>query len=183
MERPREGMRLAQGCIVTQAATPGAESRCPFITFFPKSPNSPSLMSIDALCTASQRTHWHIHPAPPSLPNQWVHGHMGAQTPYGFHLLQIAHHWLGSFLWINQNPGKLTRVLLWRQTVVCVCVCCWDCGGNWSTQVILLTCQPQLGRVSGLGIIISCWQMKSLRFSGVICLSLPFVGLGFFPWS
>lgn len=123
MERPREGMRLAQGCIVTQAATPGAESRCPFITFFPKSPNSPSLMSIDALCTASQRTHWHIHPAPPSLPNQWVHGHMGAQTPYGFHLLQIAHHWLGSFLWINQNPGKLTRVLLWRQTVVCVCVC------------------------------------------------------------
>lgn len=34
---------------------------------------------------------------------------------------------------------------------VCVCVCCRDCDGNWSTQVILLTCQPQLGEAGGVG--------------------------------
>ena len=83
-------------------------------------------MSVDAVCTASQVVHWltskQFLPIYPDsgLAVTWV-----PRGSYGFHLLQIVHHWPGSFLWINQNPGKLTMVLLWRQTVACVLPWLW----------------------------------------------------------
>lgn len=159
MRRPREGKRLAQGCIVSQAAVPGAEPRCTqLVICFPKRSSPPST-DVNRCCLhcLSSGTLSHIYPAPPYLSNQWAGCPMGAQRPLQIPCASNS----SSFAWLHPpnhpEPWETDKVLLEvRQQYVC----CHDCDGNWSTQVILLTCQPQLCEAGRTRIIIACWQMR-----------------------